>query len=176
MKKDYLRSVFIIPLIFIYFSGTALCADHAEEIRAAAEKMSDAMTNKDYAMLAEYTLPLIVDMMGGKEKMVEILEQSEMEMKNQGISFGSVTTGSPVDIKEINGKIYALVPQTVTIKVPEGTLIQESHLIAISDQGRWYFIDTSPLDNDETVAQVLPDLAGKMKIPAKQPPTLIKGP
>ncbi len=67
-------------------------------------------------------------------------------------------------------------PQTVFMKVPNGKMKQESHLLAISkDNGvYWYFIDTVKL-TDENVKSVLPNFNSDLKIPAKKEAVFIKG-
>ena len=166
-----------VVLVFVCGSGliqTASCDDHSAKIRAEAVRMSDALLNGDYQTVADYTFPWVLKEIGGEKKMLEVLKQSNLQMQNQGIRYSSVNIGSPEPVREIDGKWYALVPETIRIEVPQGILIQESHLLAVSeDKGnRWYFVDTASLAEEEKLAAVFPALVGKMKIPIRKQPVL----
>lgn len=173
-----LRHYIITPMIALIFTlfliKTSFCADFSEKIRNEARIMANTLLNNDYETLTVYTFPLIVEKMGGKDKMIQVLQQGNIEMRSGGVNYDSVEIGWPDAVEEVNGKLYTLVPETIKMKVPQGILIQESNLIAISlDQGnKWYFIDTAGLD-DQKLAMVLPELVGRIKIPPRPPPTLV---
>ena len=106
--------------------------------------------------------------------MIEVMQQGTLDMQNRGIRYSSNNIGTPEPVREINGKLYALVPQTIRIEMPQGILVQESHLLAVSEDGgkRWYFVDTAPLGDDQKLGVVFPDLVGKIKVPVRKQPIL----
>ena len=152
----------------------SFCADFSKTIRDEATKMSNALLGNDHETYVAYIFPAVVEMMGGKDKMTQVLQEGNLRMKMQGGSFESVEVGLPGPVSEVHGKLYALVPQIIKMRVSQGTLVTEGHLMAISeDQGhRWYFTDTAPLVDDQKLAMIFPELVGKIKIPPRKPPTL----
>jgi len=163
---------FCLMMAVIYFCVVPklYSADFSGILHQEAQKMADAMTQDDFETVATYTLPLVVNMTGGKDKMIEIMKTGSIQMKQEGFSFDSVIIGTPAQAIDINGKLYALVPENVKMKAPGGILQGESYLMAISeDHGNsWYFMDTAGLTDEQRLKKILPDIVGKIEIPKPQ--------
>src|SRR5688572_11059321 len=63
-------------------------------LQLQADSMLNAFMKKDYKTFIRFTYPKVVTLMGGADKMVTFLEKSQVEMENEGFTFGSVTVGS----------------------------------------------------------------------------------
>lgn len=112
--------------------------------------------------------------MGGREAMLTILTNGQVEIESQGFKFSKVSIGEPQEIYRTGSDLFCLVPETIYIEVPNGKLVTESHLLAVSENNgaKWYFIDTNRLTN-ENVSELLPNFNSDLKIPAKKEPQFI---
>jgi hypothetical protein len=163
-------------LVFLTLcNGQTKNFDYSKTIKEQAEMMGQLLLKKDFISFCKYTYPKIIDMMGGKQKMVKVLDKKSKEMLSEGAIFRNVTFGEPSKIITIGNELQCTVPQTIEIKVPNGKLKANSTLIAISiDNGKnWYFVDTSGKDI-QTMKKRLPNLSGELVIPETTQPTFYK--
>jgi hypothetical protein len=144
-------------------------------IKRQAEEAANALLMKDYTILLKYTYPKVVELLGGGEKMIELVKKGRAELESQGITIDSARIGDPSNTVRAGDEIHCLVPQTVTMKVPKGKVRSASYLIGISgDDGKnWYFIDTVQITM-ENVKNILPNYNAALVIPAKIPPVFIE--
>lgn len=173
MKK--VAAIILALTSSIIFSHQVLGLDLAGKIKDEANKSAQALMSNDLETVIRYTYPLIIEKMGGKERAISTLQQSYAQMQTSGVKFESVTIGNPAQIEEDGSLMHALVPQTIQMKVPDGRLIQDGYLLAISENGgeQWYFLDATNL-TDAILSQVFPTLAGKITIPTKKEPVFIQ--
>lgn len=143
-------------------------------IRQQAEHTSKALLQGDYETVVKFTYPKIVEMLGGRDKMVAILKDGKVQMDEQGMAIESVTFGEPSQTVMAGDEIHCLVPQTLLMKVPGGKLKAESWLLAIStDKGaHWYFLDTASMTMDN-IKGFVPHYNSNLKIPAQKEPDFI---
>jgi len=168
-----------IIILFSLFIGacngqtkTADSSNYSKTVKEQAETMGQLLLKKDFKSFAKFTYPKIVEMMGGEQKMIEVMEKGSKEMESEGTSFLNVTIGEPTKIITMENELQCMLQQTIEMKVPNGRLITKSTLIAIStDNGKnWYFVDTSGKDI-QAMKEALPNLSGELIIPEKQQPT-----
>lgn len=166
-----LAALFFIVFFYSSTFGQSKNIDHALIIKEQAEEMVQWLLKKDFRSFCKYTYPKIIEMMGGQQKMVEFLEKSSKEMKSEGVEFLNITIGNPSDVIIVGNELQCTVPQTLEVKVPNGRVISQSTLIAISkDNGKqWYFVDTSGKDI-QTMKKTLPNLSAELIIPEKSQP------
>lgn len=148
---------------------------HSAAVKAQAEEMGQMLLKKDYQAFAKFTYPKVAEMMGGKEKMIEILEKSIGEMESVGTSFINVSMGEASECITVGSELQCTIPQTIQMKMPDGKMTTTSTLIAVSsDNGKtWCFIDTSGKDI-LAMKQLLPNLSESLVIAAKTEPVYIK--
>jgi hypothetical protein len=101
------------------------------------------------------------------------MEATMKEMKAQGVQFRSATFDNPSDVVVKNSELFAIVPFSLVVSVPQGTVTQKLFMIATSiDKGRtWTFIDGGNVD-PKTLKDVLPNFPPTLKLPARQEPVL----
>ncbi len=169
-----MRIVITVNILVLIFACQVSASDLSKMIRDEGQICANGVIALDYDTIIKYTHPIILKMGGGEEKMKEITKNAMVEMKNQGVTVKSTEIGQPTLVKTIDGNIYAIVPQKITMKVPGGSLITNSYLLAVSEgeTGRWYFIDTSPLNN-ENIGMLFPELKDQIEIPKKVQPAFI---
>ena len=164
-----------ILLLLLVFSLTDLNGQTDKStIKEKAQIAATAMLESDWETLIDTTYPKLVQLMGGREGMLTVLTNGQAEFESQGIKFSKVTLGEPQEIYRTGSELFCLVPETIYIQMPNGKLVTESHLLAVSenDGGKWYFIDTNRLTN-ENVLELLPNFNKELKIPAKKDPQFI---
>lgn len=173
-----MKRIFSITFILLYLAtsfGQIKTINHSVKIKEEAEMMSQFLLKKDYNSFIKFTYPKIIEMMGGKEKMVEKLSKELKKMNDEGFDFLSMTFGNPSEIININKELQCTLPQNIEMKVPGGRLVSESTLIGISNNGgkNWYFIDTSGKDI-QTMKRSFSNLSEKLFIPQQDKPIFYK--
>jgi hypothetical protein len=148
-----------------------------EEIRAKAEESLNAFIGGDYQKLADLTYPKLVELMGGKAKMIAVSEQQMKAMKAQGVEIDSVSISVPKEVVPIESQYFAFVPYTLKMKTPKGVLTQQSHMLAISnkDNLNWTFLDVTQV-NESQLKTLVPNVVGKLTFPEKQQPVFEQNP
>jgi len=143
-------------------------------IKEQAELTAKALLNDDYETLIRFTYPKVIELVGGRDKMISLIKKGKIEMGEQGISFEKVIIGKPSNIVIAGSEIHCLVPQTVYMKVPKGKLKSGTQLLAVSqDNGsNWFFIDAVNL-NKENIKIVLPNYNFDLVLPPKNEPIFI---
>jgi hypothetical protein len=172
-------------LTLLILTLVALCSELAnadpqtERIRKLAAEDSAALTSGDYARLVQLTYPKVVEMIGGRDKMIETLQRGSEDMKARGSAILGAEVGEPKDVVTAGDKQFAIVPMTVRVQVADGTLRSKGFLIAVSeDRGKtWTFIDGAGLVREpgkekEKLAQILPDFPSQLSLPAREQPVL----
>ncbi|QEC44015.1 hypothetical protein [Pseudobacter ginsenosidimutans] len=170
----------LLSIIFVLFCLSSVNSqqtikDHSKSIKEQAEKMGELLVKKEYDSFARYNHPTILEMMGGKQKMIEVLEKSINEMEAEGISFTKVSFGQPSTVIPVKNELQCTVPQEIEMKMPNGRMVTKSTLIAVSeDNGKtWWFLDTAGKDIS-VMKQILPNLSSKIVIPEKEEPVIFK--
>lgn len=133
LKKKVLVTCLLIciSIPFLYSQGTKINVDTAV-LKMQAMEMSSSFIKGDYKNFLKFTYPKVVEMMGGKEKMVTFLEKGMEQMKDEGIAFKSVIVGLTNQKVKAGKEIHTLVSQATILSVPGGTIAANSYLLAIS--------------------------------------------
>jgi hypothetical protein len=150
-----------------------------ERVRQVAAQNSAALTSRDYARLVDLTYPKLVELLGGRDKMIEMLRSGNEDMKARGSAILGAEVSEPKEIVIAGEKQFAIVPMVVRVHVPEGTLRSKGYLIAVSeDHGNsWKFVDGAGLHKAqvterETLAQIVAGFPAQLSLPAWEPPVL----
>ena len=139
------------------------------KLKVQAEALAKATVGGDFAKVAGFTFPKVVEAFGGKDKMVGVLQNDSAEMKAEGFELLTMTIGEIKQTAKIDNEIFAIVPVRITIKSPDGKEAGESSLVGISsDNGvNWKFIDGI---NQERFKAMFPKAAEMLRIPDEKPP------
>ncbi len=162
-------------IFFLLFLTTSNCQtktlDHSIKIKEEAEMMGQFLIKKDYNSFTKFTYPKLIEMMGGKEKMIEQISKEFKKMNADGFDFINITFGNSSEIITTNNELQSTLPQNIEMKVPGGRLVSQSTLIAISNNGgkNWCFIDSSGKDI-LTMKRTFSNLSEKLVIPQQDKP------
>ncbi len=145
-------------------------------VKEKAREVSRAVVKGDHAKVVELTYPKVVEVMGGRNKMISTIDAIMKQMKKDGFAIKSNTIGEPSEMLTEGVNTFVVVPTTLEMTSPNGTLSSKSYLLGISpDKGKtWKFVSGSGIDNPQMRLRVLPKLPPKLKLPEKQAPVLKK--
>jgi hypothetical protein len=142
-------------------------------LMAQAKELETALTNKDYAKVLDLTNPKVVEVGGGREKLLAAMQSEMKSIEAGGVTLLSSTASPPSQfVSDANG-IYAVVPVTTKIKAQEGIFQTEGSLVGVSTDGgqNWTFVDATGKDQTE-LKKVLPIL-DKLNLPPEKPPVKV---
>ena len=165
----------VIAGLFLFAVLSVEAANPREAVKSQAQACASAISSKDFGKAVSYFYPELVEMSGGRAKMIAMLKQSVQQMKAHGTELQKITVGEPGPFKTVRKAMLVLIPETTIIKVHGGHLTHQGYLVGISrNHGRtWKFVDVSN-GGERSFAQVCPDLAGSIKIPQPMDPTFQK--
>jgi hypothetical protein len=145
-------------------------------VKKKAQELGEALKKADYPRFVDLTYPKVVELTGGREKMIAELEAGMKQMKEQGYSFRSVEVGEPGAFLAEGSNTFVVLPTTTEMAAPGGKVVIKSHLLGISPDGgkAWTFIDVHDLGNAEKRERVLPRLPEQLELPKAQEPKFIK--
>ena len=173
----YRKSITLIAVVVCAQLPSA--EPQTDQIRKLAAENSAALTSGNYARLVDLTYPKVVEMIGGRDKMIETLRRGTEDMKAHGSAILGAEVSEPKEVVTAGDKQFAIVPMTTRVQVPDGILRSKGFLIAVSaDRGKtWTFIDGAgfvrePGKEREKLAQVLPDFPAQLSLPAREQPVL----
>lgn len=150
-------------------------AVQAQRVKAQAQELADAMVRDDFEKTVDLTYPRLIGLLGGREAAIAGMQQESSEMLSDNMQLVSNTVGEPRDFVQVGNETYAIVPSTMTIRVPEGTLVGEAFMIGISTDGgqNWTFVDSGGGNtNMKLLKDLFPAAAEKLRIPERKPPVL----
>lgn len=163
----------IFTLIFVvsFLIGVEVQAQVEEEIKVAAQIYAYALKHNDQDVMLDFTYPALVEKAGGRPAMKKMLHNIQQTQLDKGHVFQQLEIRQPIPHVKVNEEIHALVPVVITSKVPGGTLIAETTLIAVATDQRsnWYFIETTSLD-ERNVRKVVPTWDNSLMLPPKKSP------
>jgi Sel1 repeat len=143
-----------------------------KRIRALAAESNAALISGNYARVADFPYAKVIEMMGGRDKMIETTRQTVEDMKDHGVTIIGIEVSEPERVVAAKDKLFAVVPQVVRMVGPKKTARATGFLIAVSeDAGKnWSFIDGAGLQDRESLAQLIPDFPAELSLPKKEPP------
>jgi hypothetical protein len=105
-------------------------------------------------------------LVGGREKMVELVRRDVEEGKAEGYEPLSSTNSAPTQVLRVGGQTYAVLPYKLRMRAPKEILVSDAFMIGVSDDGgqTWKFLSGDSAD-DARLKVLIPDAAGKLKLP-----------
>ena len=148
-----------------------------KNLKVQAGQLTDAVLRADYERAADLTFPKLIELMGGRQRFISVMETGMKEVQSEQFRITSITVGEPRGVVEAESQIYAIVPTTMRIKVREGILVGEAFMIGVSKDGgkNWTFVDSGGRSMDKSKLKILfPAAADKLRIPEIKRPVLYR--
>ena len=171
------KTLYLSALLFGLLQAATPAQTQLEVIKARAEESAKAMLANDFGKLADLTYPKVVELMGGRAKMIAYLEKEIGKMRADGFDFLSANIGQPGAVIKSGDKLFSVVPMTLKMKVPGGVLRSESFLLGIAgaDGRAWTFVSGAGMD-EPRMKLIIPEAVGKVPLPPFKEPVLEKNP
>jgi hypothetical protein len=173
MKKLALSGVALLYCLQVF----AQHSDAKANVIAEAKKMGQALVNKDYTAFTKTTYPAaIAHTEGGMAKIISDLDGQIKAMNAEGTTIAAAWPGEPSKMIDTAGELQCTIPQNMTMKMksPEGKLVTQTTLIALSpDKGKtWYFIDTADRTL-EKMREMFPNISSRLVVHKSPEPKFI---
>ena len=162
---------FIIVLVGLVITSTSLSqtVDELKALALAQAKITaDATVNQDFNTVLDYTLPSVLDLMGGKEAAVKGVEQAMAEMKQQGIVILTSEIVKMVGFAFEEGEYRCVIETHIVVQTgPDSGIDSQSYIFGIYNEaaGKWYFIEGGEFKTPALIQQVLPNFKTELVIP-----------
>ena len=146
------------------------------KVEEQARAVGKAFLAADWAKVVDATHPRVIELAGGKDKMIELVAAGMKKISAQGFTFKEYKVGT-AQAPVAGGKtVYVVVPTSLEIAGPGAKIVTDSYLLAISDDGgkTWAFADGAGLSDPAKQKTVFPDLPQELKLPDRKPPVVTK--
>ncbi len=175
IKNALSLNIYILLILGCFFSSCSQCnSGNLSPQQLAKEKavmvneiemMGNSLIEKDYDLFYEYNIPLIMESIGGKRKMLEYLLMMEESFEESGSKIKKIEViDVPILVKK-NGELQSIIEQELIIKTKEDTekITGQKMLGVTSKNGRkWQFMDVSKKKFEE-VKILIPDLDSRLE-------------
>lgn len=151
--------------------GSISFAQNKETLKASALRdakiTSEATLNLDFETVFKHTYPSIIDVMGGKEKALELLKTAFDTMKSQGLVFEKAEVKQVSDIVFEDEQYRCYVEGFNQMKMRNLRIKSKSYLLGIynADEDIWYFLEAEKLKNEALINMILPNFKTSLNIP-----------
>lgn len=153
-------------------SALSLPPEKSQRLRAQAEEVGQAFERKDFNRMAELTYPKLVEILGGRARMVAFLERGVRELEAEGSAILSTTIGEPLEVISVGKEFYAIVPTVIKIRVKGGVGVGQSYMIGVSADGgeNWTFVSAAGDLDKEKLKVLFPAAIDKLHLPERKLP------
>ena len=142
-------------------------------LTAQAKQLEDALGRKDYGKVIDLTYPKVIELAGGRDKMLAATTSEVQSMEAEGVEILSSNCAAPSQYLSDAGAIYAVIPVVSKVKAQDGVFQTEGSLIGVSTDGgqNWTFVDATGKDQTE-LKKVLP-VFSKLNLPPEKAPVKV---
>jgi len=156
-----------ILLIVIVATSVNVFSQTKTDALRDAKIISKATLNMDFETVLNYTLPSVLDMMGGKDAALNVIKATFEGMETQGFVFEKANINGVSEIVKEQGQ-YRCVIEGYNQMIMSGQRVSsKSYLLGIYNEADnfWWFIEAKQLKNDALVDKILPNFKTKLDIP-----------
>jgi len=160
--------IIILSIVGFYFlkgDNLKFNTSNAEQVLTEKiENMNQLIQTDRFVELANFTHPLLVQTIGGKEKTIEVLRKTSEEWKKDGLVFENVSILKILDVIQKGRIVQVLFTQQVQMSKNMLSETENQQVIAVSeDQGKtWYFININGKSKEE-MKKIFPPLFDQLE-------------
>ena len=164
MNKTYL-------LIVLFLCSSLGFAQDKATLKEMALKdvktTSEATLGKDYKTVLKHTHPNVIELMGGNEKALELVEATFKSINEQGIVFEKAEIISVSDVIFEQDEYRCLVEGFNQMKMPGMRIKSTSYLLGFYDAEDkiWFFIEADKMNNKALAEKLFPGFETSFEIP-----------
>ncbi len=132
-----------------------------------AKTTSKATLEMDFETVLKHTLPSVLDMMGGKDAALKVIESTFEGMKAQGFVFEKADINGVSEIVKEQGQFRCVVEGYNQMVMSGQRISSKSYLLGIYNEADnyWWFIEAKQFKNDALKDQILPNFETALEIP-----------
>ncbi|REE08496.1 hypothetical protein DFQ09_107175 [Winogradskyella pacifica] len=132
-----------------------------------AKITSTATLKMDFETVLKHTLPSVLDMMGGKDAALKVIESTFENMKAQGFVFEKADINGVSEIVKEQGQFRCAIEGYNQMVMSGQRISSKSYLLGIYNEADkyWWFIEAKQLKNDALTKQILPNFETALEIP-----------
>jgi len=162
--KNNLKNTFICLLITASFN---LFAQTKTDALRDAQLTSTASLKMDFETVLKFTLPSVLDMMGGKEAALKVISSTFEGMKSQGFVFEKADINGVSNIVKEQGQFRCVVEGYNQMIMSNQRISSKSYLLGIYNETdkHWWFIEAKQLKNEALTNQILLNFETALEIP-----------
>ena len=156
-----------VLLFVLIATSTSVFSQTKTDALQDAKTTSKATLEMDFDTLLKHTLPSVLEMMGGKEATLKVLNTTFEGMKAQGFVFEKADIIGVSEIVNEQGQYRCVVEGYNQMKMSKQRISSKSYLLGIYNEvdNYWWFIEAKQLKNNAFVNQILPDFETSLDIP-----------
>jgi len=141
--------------------------DKVARLKKNADEVCQAVLKENHEKLIDLTHPKVVEITGGRAKMLKILKEIATELADQGIKFESIDLETPEPIVVSGTHEFSVVPYVLRISKGKTKLRQKNYLLGVSaDAGKtWRFIN-GPIP--DSLRKAIDDFPAKLELPKEE--------
>ena len=145
--------------------GQDVASDKYPSLKVQAQDLADAVLNKNFEKIVEFTHPTVVAFLGGREKMIATIKQTfENSFDKDGVTLLGFRYGEIEQEVKVDNSIFAVLAEVVRIQIKDTKYEADSSEIAVSADGgkNWKFV--SGTTGQELFNKMFPKTADKIKV------------
>jgi hypothetical protein len=162
------RCFFLLCMVLFNFAAEAQIdtVQLSKNISAAEDSMVAISKRKDWKAYVDYMNPVVIDLSGGKEGFVRLLQNSKVF---DSVDIQIFRVGKILQLSKIGVQHQCIVETFLQMKMSGKILSSSSYDIAISKDGyKWTFFRIAPTLTSDQIKKILPDLNQDFKFPRSQ--------
>ncbi|MBI1764630.1 MAG: hypothetical protein HYR56_24670 [Acidobacteria bacterium] len=172
-----MTQVFLALLISLLLFACGQTPNDLQIIQELAQECVTSTIDGNFNRLVDLTYPKAVELMGGREKMIALMEKESKSAKEDGFAPLPTTVSAPTEVIKIGAQRFVIVTYQLKMKVPGGRLKRDSFLIGVIDKPgvTWTFVDGTTMD-EAILKRLFPAAANKLPLPPRSEPVFEKTP
>ena len=159
-------------LLMCLLTATTVVGQTEDELKALAMEQAqitgEALVVGDYETIFDYTLPAVLEMLGGRETALELVNASFSQMQDQGMKVVRNDAVRLVGFAYEQGQYRCVVENKMFVQLDETTSLDSTNYyfgVYSEEDSRWYFIEANKMKDENVMLLLFPDLVTELNIP-----------
>jgi hypothetical protein len=173
--RTFVILILLVPtLLFAQTLSEEEMREATKNLKLTAAAMLKAYNAQDFEASADYVLPKAIELyFGSRARLIESLRAAAAKLDSGNFVMISGSIRSVSKIEQVKGQLQSVVTQMVKTKIPNGTMVTVTSLLAISDdRGKtWYLLGIGKKKREDLL-KVVPDLSPLVELPEPVQPML----
>lgn len=156
-----------ILLFVIIVSSSSVFCQTKEDALNDAKAISKATLDMNFETVIKHTLPSVLEMMGGEDAALKVIQSTYANMKAKGIVFEKAEINKVTDFANEHGQ-YRCVVEGFNQMTASGQRVKSKvYYLGIYNAADklWWFIEGNQVKNKEFLDKILPNFETKLTIP-----------